>query len=228
MLCKLPFNHNQLHTIIFDWDGTLLDSITPLTECFLEASREFNLPEPRLDEVSQAFGQRPDQVIKQFFYAHAQEDPDFITKFSRSFRKNYSNKKPTLFSPCLETLSKLKNQKYQICIATNKTRAILDKELSETGVLSLIHTSYTPSEAEAKPSPDMLNKIMNTCAVLPENCLMIGDHQNDILAAHEAGMHAIGIQADPQHRRQLSKLNPSGLLKKIEDLPNWIENNRKV
>ena len=222
-LSPLHLVKSEVKTIIFDWDGTLLNSIGALTNTFLQTCQALSLPAPSKEAVQNSFGNPPDSIIQGFFPTMCREDPHFQPNFIRTFRQGYQNSKPELFPHSKETLTLLHESGYTLCIATNKNRANFDQELQQTDLKNLITLSRTPTECAAKPSPAMLNSICNTLAVLPEHCIMVGDHCNDILAAHEANMGAIILLQEKNHgSNNFSSLNPEGILSGIEDLPSWL------
>lgn len=219
----LHIEKSQIKTLIFDWDGTLLNSIGALTETFFQTCKSLSLPAPDKKALQNSFGNAPDSIVLNFFPDICRKDPHFLQTFIRTFREGYLNSKPQLFTHSKATLTLLHNLGYTLCIATNKNRSNFDQELQKTELEHLITLSKTPTECAAKPNPAMLNSICNTLAVLPEHCIMIGDHSNDILAAHEANMGAvILLQEKDSSSNNFSSLNPEGILRGIEDLPSWL------
>ncbi len=219
----LYFEKSQVKTLIFDWDGTLLNSIGALTDTFFQTCKTFSLPTPTQADLQNSFGSPSESIVQRFFPDTCQKDPHFVQNFIRTFRQGYLNSKPQLFTHSKETLILLHESGYTLCVATNKNRISFDQELQQTGLDHLISLSKTPTECAAKPNPAMLHSICNTLGVAPENCVMIGDHSNDIVAAHEASMPAVlllqGKKTDPN---AFSSLNPEAILKSIEDLPDWL------
>ncbi len=221
----LYFEKSQVKTLIFDWDGTLLNSIGALTDTFFQTCKTFSLPPPNQADLHNSFGSPPDSIVQRFFPDICQKDPHFVQNFIRTFRQDYHNSKPQLFTHSKETLTLLQQSDYTLCVATNKNRIIFDQELQQTGLGHLISLSKTPTECAAKPNPAMLHSICNTLGVAPENCVMIGDHSNDIVAAHEANMPAVLLlQGKETSPSTCSSLNPEGILKSMEDLPDWLRN----
>lgn len=221
----LYFEKSQVKTLIFDWDGTLLNSIGALSDTFFQTCKTLSLPAPSLEALQNSFGNPSDSIVQGFFPDNCHKDPHFLETFKQTFRQGYHKSKPQLFTHSKATLTRLHKLGYTLCVATNKNRLNFDQELQQTGLEHLITLSKTPTECPAKPDPSMLHSICNTLAVLPENCIMIGDHSNDIVAAHEANMPAvILLQNHKNTPNTFSSLNPEGILAGIEDLPDWLRN----
>ena len=223
-------NHTPIHwhkedikTLIFDWDGTLLDSISPLTEAFILTCSQLNIECPDQNAIRASFGNPPQTIVQSFFPKLVAEDTKFFNKFVTLFRGLYSQQAPCLFSQSKTTLEKLQSAGYSIHIASNKTRQLLEKEIHSTGLIDIIKSSKTPSEHAAKPEPEMLQAICNQEVIPPETCLMIGDNANDILAAHAAGIPTVILGYNHKQAQSLSTYHPEAILDSIIELPQWLK-----
>ncbi len=118
---------------------------------------------------------------------------------------------PSLLPGVAEMLRALKAQDYQLAVATNRTRSGLDKALQVTGLSDIFICSRTISEAESKPSPDMVLQILWQCNCQPQRALMIGDSTSDAQMAQAATVDFMGVGPLFQ--------NDDPFLKIVTDLP---------
>lgn len=223
MLTPIKYQNQKIKLIIFDWDGTLLDSLSPLTESFIETCKDMDLNKPTINDIRQSFGHKPEQIIYQFFPEESTKNKDFTLIFTTKFRNFYQKKSAKLFPGSKLVLERLSQKGYKLAIATNKTRPLLEKELGETAVESLISMSQTPSEQPAKPNPSMLTHIVNAHGLHAENCLMVGDHENDILAAKAAHIPVVVIAENSSTAEKLTYHQPHAIISSIENLPDWVQ-----
>ena len=120
-------------------------------------------------------------------------------------------------------LHTLKKHGVSICIATNKRREFFQAELATCDVASLISYSCCGDEYPPKPDASMLNTLMQKTSSKASECIMIGDHHNDIIAANHACMASIAVTSGSQNKEQLQPHQPSYICSHITDVLNWLE-----
>ncbi|MEC8064141.1 MAG: HAD family hydrolase [Pseudomonadota bacterium] len=217
--------NQAIRCIIFDWDGTLIDSIKPLIVAFNQTCDELSLARPDQDRLRKSFGNHSQTILKQLMAPsmEAKEFESFVITFEKLFFEHYRSLHPILIENTKPTLVELKNQGYHICIATNAPRPVLLRGLKATGTMDLFDFTASADEFPPKPSPLMLEKCAIMTETLPENCLMVGDHYNDILAGQAASMQTIGVLTGSQDRQGLSAHQPSDILPSAAELTNWLD-----
>lgn len=211
-----------INCIIFDWDGTVIDSMGPLVNSFMECCDNLNIKRPLLNRLKAQFGHKPEYVLQELFPEQTLASSDFIDKFLKHFRDIYQNQELTLIPGAIETLKTLKNNGFTLCIATNKNRELLEKELYNTQSKKFFSHSICSDECEGKPSPDMLLRLADISCNLTSNCIMVGDHHNDIIAAKDANMHCIAVLSGSHSHEQLEKNKPTAILNDITELYNLL------
>jgi len=208
--------------LIFDWDGTLMDSVAHIVASMRAATAELGLA-PRDDkQFSDIIGLGMREAINSLF--PEQYDDAFAQTFTEAYRKYYfaEDAPQALFPNAENVLRDLHAQEYLLAVATGKSRRGLDKVLHETGLQDVFHASRCADETHSKPHPRMLLEILETTGVEPGNALMIGDTEYDLDMARQAGMHAVGVSYGVHDRERLQTLGPRHILDSIEELPDWL------
>ncbi len=221
---------NIYQCLLFDWDGTLADSIDPLTVAFNSTCDDMGIARPSDQEaLRRSFGNHSPVILQQLLKDSAQNIPfeQFVADFETRFAGIYRTVPTMMLKGGQETLKNLKAQGYILCVVSNAPRPILDKGLRETGVQDLFALSVCADEFPPKPSPLMLEHALLKCDCLPEHAVMIGDHFNDILAAKAAGICAVGVLSGSQDREGLAYYEPDAVFDNVNALPEWLASLKK-
>ena len=208
--------------LVFDWDGTLADSASVIVNAMQAAIAEL-LFEPRSDQdIRNVIGLG---LIEAVGVLYPELDNADLESLAGNYRTKYvlfNKDKTRLFPKTRETLENLREQKYQLAIATGKSRKGLNNSLRETGVEKFFHISRCADETFSKPHPQMLLDIMENQVVGPENTLMIGDSEYDLQMAANAEVKSIAVSYGTQSRERLLEYKPETCLDHINDLVKWL------
>ena len=221
-------NTPKIKCIIFDWDGTLIDSIAPLTSAFNSCCDQLGVERPNQIDLRKSFGNHSKQMLMQLVQPKLDHDVDlnkFIIEFESTFIKLYKQEPSRLILNAKDTLAKLQQQGYQLCIASNAPRIMLDLGLKQTQATTFFQYIVCADEFAAKPEPHMLEQCAIHCETLPEQCLMVGDHCNDLLAAKAAQMRSIAVLSGSQSEKEFNAIPHAAILKNINALPQWLDDN---
>jgi len=209
--------------LVFDWDGTLMDSEELIVSCMRWAIEALDL-EPRSDRAMAAsIGLGLYEAI-QSLYPQASEA--VVNTLADHYREYFLSQQPSpsrLFPGALETLLHLHRQGYLLAVATGKSRRGLDRSLLETGCRELFHVTRCADETLSKPHPMMLLEIMDVLDVIPTETLMIGDTEYDMLMASQAGTAALAVDYGVHERQRLMEQRPLSCLSDISELPQWLD-----
>jgi phosphoglycolate phosphatase len=202
--------------LIFDWDGTLMDSIDKIITSMKAAAELCQLPIPSADAVRHIIGLRLDKAMHQLFPdVSAELQNKMVETFSHQFRN--VNQLPTPFYPGIESwLYSLKKQGYQLAVATGKSRVGLDGLLEKLNLKDLFDVTYCSDETASKPNPLMLNKILQDLTINAEQALMVGDSSYDLEMANNAQIDCLGVSYGAHSEQLLNKFNPIAI---VDDLP---------
>lgn len=213
----------DLQLIIFDWDGTLMDSACHIVNCLQGAIKILGL-EPRQESaLKNIIGLGMHEAIFAL-YPDQQQSVAFANKFTAAYRESFfaDDAPQALFPGTLKTLTALQPH-YQLAVATGKSRHGLDLVLQETGLETFFDTSRCADETRSKPHPQMLTEILDSLKVDADKAIMVGDTEYDLEMANLAGVHPVGVSYGVHELSRLHKHKPVHMLDKIEDLPDWLK-----
>ncbi len=212
----------RFELLVFDWDGTLMDSEAHIVECLEYALDAVGLdPQPR-ETLRQVIGLGLEQAIAGIMPGQPRQ---MIARGVEAFRERFLSPQPTpsrLFPGVEMVLDELAGQGYLMAIATGKSRRGLDKVLAETGLEDYFAVSRCADETFSKPHPQMLEEILTDVDMPAERALVIGDTEFDLLMAANAGAAAVGVSYGVHDEARLRKARPLAILDRIEALPVWL------
>lgn len=208
--------------IVFDWDGTLMDSHQRILDCLKAAADDCDAEQLSDDTFSNVIGLGLKEATQSLY-------PDFsaheVNTYSDRYRYHYLVENSThspLFKGARDVLQTLKDNGYWMAVATGKGRQGLDLVLDESDLRSFFLSTRCASETFSKPHPRMLEEIMHELAIEPEQTLMIGDTEYDMELAQNAGTHSLAVSYGVHSLDRLLKHNPLGHINQIHELPEWL------
>ncbi len=208
--------------LVFDWDGTLMDSESRIVNCMRSAITDLGLALPTDSSISNIIGLGLKEAICMLFPA---ADEALVKELKGRYRHHFlfENRTPMpLFSGAKEVLHALKAEGYLLAVATGKGRPGLDKALNNTGLDKVFHTTRCADEAFSKPHPDMLLQILDELGVEATDALMIGDTEYDMQMANSAGTAALAVSYGVHSTERLLQHEPQGCLAAISEVPDWL------
>ena len=214
----------QFDLIVFDWDGTIMDSTGLIAECVQLAARDRGLPIPSTVAAKSIIGLGlHDSTVRLF----PQLDGAARTAFALAYRQHYipRDHEAPLYEGIRELLVALDHPTRFLAVATGKPRVGLERAFAHTQLKSAFHFSRCGDEGLPKPNPDMLLKLMDFAAVSPERTLMIGDTVHDLELAHNAGVAAVAVTYGA-HPADLLATRPSrAAVDNVSELAAWLRQN---
>lgn len=210
--------------VIFDWDGTVMDSTGLIADCVQLAARDMQLPVPTLTEAKSIIGLGIHESVGRLFPALSQEER---VQFALTYRKHFVSRdhEAPVYEGIPALLDNLAAPERFLAVATGKPRAGLERAFSHSGLKSKFHFSRCADEGFSKPHPDMLLKLMEFTAVPPERALMIGDTTHDIELAHNAGVDVLAVTYGAHSRATLETLPVQGMFDSVAELSAWMQKN---
>jgi phosphoglycolate phosphatase len=205
--------------LIFDWDGTLMDSIDKIVACVQQAAKSSHLLVPSQQDIRNIIGLSLDKAMSTLYPTHSKTTQQ---KMVVAYRQQYIhiNTQPTDFYPgVLDWLKDLKNKGYTLAVATGKGRSGLDRLLHHYVLQNLFTATICANEANSKPHPLMLNKLLKTLNVNAEQALMIGDSSYDLEMANNAKVACVGVTYGVHDYKTLAQFKPIAIL---DDLPSQL------
>jgi phosphoglycolate phosphatase len=209
--------------IVFDWDGTVADSLQHIVTSMHAAFASAQLPPRPTGQVLAIIGLGMDEAISRLYPdIDGTARADLIRYYGQHYR-DATTGATTLYNDAEDTLRQLAEEGYLLAIATGKSRRGLERAVAETGVKHYFHASRCADETFSKPHPQMLLDIMDSLGTEPEQTLMVGDSEHDLQMAANAGVAAVAVSYGAQPLQRLLEFNPLTSLQCLGDLPRWLK-----
>ncbi|AUH51721.1 HAD family hydrolase [Chromobacterium sp. ATCC 53434] len=211
----------EFDLVVFDWDGTLMDSTGHIVHAIQQACRELALPVPSREAASHVIGLRLAEAMQQFCPPdRAAQMPELVDAFRRHYQTNLD--RVTLFDAARETLQAIRDTDAFVAIATGSSRAGLDRALAASDIAALFDATRTVDECHSKPHPDMLLQLAGHFGVTLDRTVMIGDTSHDLLMANNAGGHGVGISHGAHDDAELERCEPRVIVHSLPELSTWL------
>ncbi len=212
---------SAVQLIVFDWDGTLMDSETQIVHALQASIQDMALEERSIDECRNIIGLGLQEAIDELY--PGQED-GFTARFVERYRQHWfsSAHHSDLFPGSRETLTLLKDAGFMLGVATGKGRTGLDRVLADTGLGDLFTVTRCSDETRSKPHPQMLQEILQETGIKPRHALMVGDTEYDLKMANNAGMWPVAVNYGVHTPERLLEHKPLVCLDTITELVDWL------
>jgi len=208
--------------IIFDWDGTLMDSEARIVNCLRKAAMDAGMDDQTDDFFSNVIGLGLREAIQQLFPRASQTEVENMTDTYRHHYLHHDQTPSALFAGTTRILDQLEQSGYLLAIATGKGREGLDQSLKASGLKGRFPITRCASETRSKPHPQMLEEILDFTGLYPADALMIGDTEYDMLMAANIGMDRLGVSYGVHPVERLQQHQPIGVLHQITELPGFL------
>lgn len=210
--------------IVFDWDGTLIDSTSTIVWCIQEAARTMGLPVPDQERASHVIGLGLQDSLR-----FAVPDltpagyPDFVAAYRRNFLARQDDME--LFAGIRDLIAGLEARGHRMAIATGKSRRGLDRSLETSGLGRYMVATRCADETNPKPHPAMLLEIMEETGLGHDELLMIGDTSHDLGMARSARVDAVAVSYGAHSAESLRALSPRACVASVAELDAWLTKN---
>lgn len=217
-----------VEAVMFDMDGTLVNSRAAIERSYHDASTQV-LGEPRptdADEMEEILKLRGSEA----FPLIVGDDPDQLAAFRSAFQDAYATHGAAAdgFPGLTDGLQRLSGMGVALGIATSKARARLDLDLERLGIAHYFAFTVSGDEVpHGKPAPDPIFAVAAGLGVSPEHGLYVGDGENDIKAAHAAGMRAVGVGFG-FHPEACRAENPDYFVDSYDELADLVDSLRRT
>ncbi|WP_397452025.1 HAD-IA family hydrolase [Pseudomonas sp. NA-150] len=214
--------HPEYKLLIFDWDGTLADSIGRIVEAMRTAAERSALPVRDDFAIKGIIGLGLPEAIRTLY---PEISPDQMLEFRQHYADSYVALEAApspLFADVAESLAAFRAEGYQLAVATGKSRRGLDRVLKAHGWQDYFEITCAADETASKPDPLMLHQILERCQVKPEQALMIGDSSFDLLMARNAGMDSVAVGYGALALDTLREFGPRLAIERFSELRAWL------
>jgi len=220
-IASMPTTH-AYQLLIFDWDGTLMDSESKIVACIKAAIRDVGA-EPRDSKaIRNIIGLGLHEAVNALY---PDSTHDFHLAMAEHYRRHFIYEDQTasaMFAGAREMLASLQEAGHLLAVATGKGRVGLDKSLEETQCRGYFHTTRCADETRSKPHPQMLLEIMDETCIQPQDTLMIGDTEYDLQMATNAGVPSLAVAHGVHEQHRLLQHGPLECVSGISRLAAWL------
>ena len=210
--------------IVFDWDGTLMDSAPAIVAALQAASGDLGFEPPSDERARHIIGLGLQDALREALPAL---DPLRYREMAERYRYHYlsHDQELMLFAGAFELVRALGEAGFLLAVATGKTRHGLERAFAGSGLGPYFDASRCADECHSKPDPQMLLELMGKFALAPEDTLMIGDTTHDLLMARNARVPALAVAYGAHPRASLEAEAPLLCAESIAEVHAWLMQN---
>jgi len=214
----------RFRLLVFDWDGTLVDSTAIIAGAIQRACMDLGLPVPDDEAARFVIGLGLADALRHVAPSLPAAD---YPQLSERYRHHYLARDPEipLFAGAREMLAELDARGFLLGIATGKSRVGLTRALTQQGLAHRFVASRCADEGFPKPHPDMLLSLMDRCGVEPGETLMIGDTTHDLELARNARASAVAVTYGAHGAAGLAGFSPLATVSSVGELHAWLTAN---
>ncbi|MCH1918876.1 HAD-IA family hydrolase [Shewanella sp. A3A] len=205
-------SHSAYQLVVFDWDGTLMDSIGRIIDCLRDMSHDLDLETPSEQACRDVIGLSLSTAVNQLFPRVGSTTQEALQMRYRHHFARRADEPLPLFAGVEQLLTELQQRDIQLAVATGKSRAGLDRMLAQTGLGRFFSHSRTADEAQSKPHPDMLQQLLGVTGIAAKHSMMVGDSLLDLSMANSAGLAAVGVSYGAHGEQKLLSCQPKAVI----------------
>ena len=216
-MCKMAKRYDL---IVFDWDGTVMDSTAVIASSIQSACRDLSLTVPSDEAARHVIGMGLADALR---YAVPDAAEEMYESLVARYKYHFLAQDAAipLFEGARETIAELHREGYWLAVATGKSRMGLERALQSSNMTDYFHATRTADQTFSKPHPAMLLELMDELGLEPAQVLMVGDTTHDLQMAINAGVDAVGVTHGAHPVEQLRALQPLALLDDFTGLREW-------
>ncbi|MGI0116567.1 HAD family hydrolase [Zooshikella sp. RANM57] len=215
---------SSYQAIIFDWDGTLLDSTLAIAESLKEAATDLQLPILSRNEYQNIIGLGLSEALQTLYpsLSGGQWQIEMRERYTYHFRQ-WEQKQLACFDGVTQGLSQLREAGFTLAVATGKSRQGLNRALAAKSWDDLFEVTRCADETHSKPHPQMLWEILEVLQLQTHQALMVGDTEFDMAMASDIGMDCVAVSYGAHHLDRLQKYQPVLCVDHFSELVKWLQ-----
>ncbi len=221
---KIVFAPRRYRLIVFDWDGTLVDSTAIIAGALQRACGDVGEPTPDAAAARHVIGLGMADALRHVAPALRSER---YGDLAMHYRDHYLARERDipLFAGVAELLEELETAGFLLAVATGKSRQGLARALDQQRIGHRFVATRCADEGLPKPHPDMLLKLMELVGAVAGETLMIGDTTHDLELARGAGASAVAVTYGAHPPGELSQHRPLAMVHSVAELGQWLRAN---
>lgn len=207
--------------VVFDWDGTLMDSTHHIVGSLIAACRDLGLHEPSAQEAGWVIGLSLQSALYRLVPELSAGNVDaFVDRYRVHFQQLQNEM--VLFDGQAALLRELHARGVVLGVATGKSRRGLDVAIDRLGLQAVFDATRCADEARGKPDPDMLEQLLAEWGLAPGDVLMVGDTTHDVRMAQAARVDSLAVAYGAHSLAELESTRPSALARTVPDMQAWV------
>ena len=209
--------------LIFDWDGTLMDSEAKIVRCFQLAAQDAGAEYPGDNAIRDIIGLGLSEAMQTLY---PNEDQTLHNAVVEAYREHFLYRDQTempLFPGVAQGLSALVQSGYQLAVATGKARRGLERVLKDSPLENLFHATRCADETRSKPHPMMIEEIIRETGARRERAIMVGDSVFDLEMARNAGIDSLAVSYGVQPCDRLANYKPLACMESFSEVYSWFQ-----
>jgi phosphoglycolate phosphatase len=210
--------------LVFDWDGTLMDSAGTIVSSIQDACRDLDLPVPSDAASRHVIGLGLQEALEMLVPGRGVEDYERLVERYRYYYLGQDSQ-ISLFEGVAQAIADMRDAGFLLAVATGKSRQGLNRALEHSGLATYFHSTRCADECFSKPHPCMIDQIMDELGVAQARTVMIGDTSHDLQMAVNAGVDALGAGYGAHPKTHLEALSPLICADSFIELNEWIIEN---
>lgn len=204
--------------VIFDWDGTLVDSVEHIAESLHQAATDLGYPAREREAYRDIIGLGMVEALEKLYPGISREQMNSIREgYARYFFSKVTTPQ-NVFAGMADVVSDIRGAGLGCSVATGKSRRGLDVALVSSGLGEHFDITRCADETRSKPDPRMLEEIVRFYNIDPSEAVMIGDTRYDLDMAQRIGMPSIGVEWGVHKRDVLAEYSPHAVVDTVADL----------
>ena len=210
--------------LVFDWDGTLMDSAGTIVSSIQNACRDLDLPVPSDAASRHVIGLGLQEAMEMLVPELGAEGYERLVDRYRHYYLGQDSSIP-LFEGVAQAIADLHDAGFLLAVATGKSRRGLARALEHSGLGAYFHSTRCADECFSKPHPCMIDKIMNEMGVAPARTVMIGDTSHDLEMARNAGVSSLAAGYGAHPAEGLGDYDALHVCTSFAELAGWLREN---
>ncbi|MDY6840906.1 MAG: HAD-IA family hydrolase [Pseudomonadota bacterium] len=208
----------NVRLVIFDWDGTLVDSVEHIADSLHQAATELGYPALERKAYRDIIGLGMVEALEKLYPGISPEEMNSVRKgYARYFFSRVTTPQ-NVFEGMADVVSDLRGSGRSCSVATGKSRRGLDSALASSGLGEHFEITRCADETRSKPDPAMLEEILRYYQIDPGDAVMIGDTRYDLEMAQRIGMPSIGVEWGVHKRDVLGDYSPYAIVDSVPGL----------
>jgi phosphoglycolate phosphatase len=214
----------QFDLLIFDWDGTLMDSAGVIVDSIQRACEDIGLEAPGDRASRQIIGLGLTQALQTLLPDLPADDYPRLVERYRHHYLGRDDQIP-LFAGVDSGIRELHASGFQLAVATGKSRLGLERALESSGLGAWFVATRCADQTHSKPHPAMVLELIAELDADPDRTLVIGDTSHDLLMAANAGVASLGVTYGAHEAGDLHPHAPLALMDSFDEVYAWLATN---